>query len=246
MFKPFPGEVGRFPFRVERDACWLSADCSPHPRGAGWPRRCSRSRAAAVSDACPERPPVATEPDPKLDPPAPREASVQAVLRQGGSSFLDPPAPREASVQADLRQGGSSFDPLSTPLEWPRSLCSSQFPARSADSLLGSKETRAGCGYHPSAGRSWWGLVGPARERELEQTVGDTGFVRRAGGDQPPQCVGAELVAGDGREERLPCKRPEPAVWSAVTVAVRGTSSISASSPKTSPGPSSRMTVRRG
>ena len=126
-------------------ACRVTRLLTPPPRGAGGPRRrprgrrrCSCVRVCREAVRCDETHPL-------LRPPAPREPSVQADLRRGGSSFLDPPAPCEPSVQADLRQGGSSFDPLSTPLEWPRSLCSSRFPASSADSLLGSKETRAGC-----------------------------------------------------------------------------------------------------
>ena len=102
----------------------------PAPQGGRGPSPTPTGPAPLLlAYACAERPSVATKPNPLLDPPAPREPSVQADLRQGGSSFLDPPAPREASVQADLRQGGSSFDPLSTPLEWPRSLCSSRFSA---------------------------------------------------------------------------------------------------------------------
>ena len=41
-------------------------------------------------------------------------------------------------------EGGRVIDPSSTPLEWRLSLCSSQFSARAADSLLGSKESRVG------------------------------------------------------------------------------------------------------
>ena len=63
---------------------------------------------------------------------------------------------------------------------------------------------------------------------------------RRTRRDDAAKLVVAELVPGDRGEKRLAGERPEDEGSVAVTVAVRGTSRMSASSPKTSSGPSSR------